>query len=307
MTGRALLPAMQGTNSSGLRISLLLTELSLTTYDVSNWFSRGEYDEDQGRLPQAQATLIPFSNSSAITPELSSSVYMESSATTKLASPTSSQSRDFSSQNAHDFYQHSAQHDRTTRSNHPDHEIALPAVRQRRHTTRELLTGSNDDEQNPPKDSFPTKRHPCRFKQTLGCKKTFTTSGHASRHSRIHIAKKGIDCMFCGCHKKFTRTDNMKQHLETHYKDPPDDAASSHKLQRSAARQKLAAIASFSDSHSEDLSLRYERCLAFQSPSFSQGTSLVEGHRIIDLDAVPMLFPSGLDALVEAVAIQGQR
>ena len=63
------------------------------------------------------------------------------------------------------------------------------------------------------------KRYPCRFRESLGCEKTFTTSGHASRHSKIHTAEKGVSCSWAGCHKKFTRADNMKQHLETHTKD----------------------------------------------------------------------------------------
>jgi Zinc finger, C2H2 type len=63
------------------------------------------------------------------------------------------------------------------------------------------------------------KRYPCRFRESMGCEKTFTTSGHASRHSKIHTAEKGVSCSWPGCQKKFTRADNMKQHLETHTKD----------------------------------------------------------------------------------------
>ncbi|KAK0730615.1 hypothetical protein B0H67DRAFT_447026, partial [Lasiosphaeris hirsuta] len=63
------------------------------------------------------------------------------------------------------------------------------------------------------------KRYPCRFRDTHGCEKTFTTSGHASRHSKIHTAEKAVPCSFTGCAKKFTRADNMKQHLDTHYKE----------------------------------------------------------------------------------------
>ncbi|KAK4106002.1 hypothetical protein N658DRAFT_399937, partial [Parathielavia hyrcaniae] len=63
------------------------------------------------------------------------------------------------------------------------------------------------------------KRFPCRFRDQFGCDKTFTTSGHASRHSKIHTAEKAVPCSHSGCPKKFTRSDNMKQHLDTHYKD----------------------------------------------------------------------------------------
>lgn len=71
----------------------------------------------------------------------------------------------------------------------------------------------------PPAPERTAKRYPCRFRDSHGCEKTFTTSGHASRHSKIHTAEKGVQCTYTGCHKKFTRADNMKQHLETHYKD----------------------------------------------------------------------------------------
>ncbi|KAG5985127.1 hypothetical protein E4U55_001096 [Claviceps digitariae] len=72
----------------------------------------------------------------------------------------------------------------------------------------------------------PAKRYPCRYRDTHGCEKTFTTSGHASRHSKIHTAEKAVQCTFPGCQKKFTRADNMKQHLETHYKDKTRSSAS---------------------------------------------------------------------------------
>lgn len=64
----------------------------------------------------------------------------------------------------------------------------------------------------------PEKRFPCRFREELGCMKDFTTSGHASRHARIHTKQKSVHCTYDGCDKKFTRADNMKQHLETHFK-----------------------------------------------------------------------------------------
>jgi hypothetical protein len=36
-----------------------------------------------------------------------------------------------------------------------------------------------------PMPDRPGKRYPCRYRDTHGCEKTFTTSGHASRHSKI--------------------------------------------------------------------------------------------------------------------------
>ncbi|KAK2591406.1 hypothetical protein QQS21_010912 [Conoideocrella luteorostrata] len=77
-----------------------------------------------------------------------------------------------------------------------------------------------------PSSERPGKRYPCRYRDTHGCEKTFTTSGHASRHSKIHTAEKAVQCTYPGCQKKFTRADNMKQHLETHYKDKSRSSAS---------------------------------------------------------------------------------
>ena len=46
----------------------------------------------------------------------------------------------------------------------------------------------------------------------------FTTSGHASRHAKIHRAEKEVVCVVEGCGKRFRRGDNMKQHAETHFR-----------------------------------------------------------------------------------------
>lgn len=99
----------------------------------------------------------------------------------------------------------------------------------------------------------PGKRFPCRYRDTHGCDKTFTTSGHASRHSKIHTAEKAVPCSFHGCTKKFTRADNMKQHLETHFKDKSRSASSRPSLSsserrssasgKSSSRSKAAAVA----------------------------------------------------------------
>ncbi len=49
------------------------------------------------------------------------------------------------------------------------------------------------------------------------CKKTFTTSGHLSRHTRIHTGEKKFTCSFKGCDAKFSRQDNCMQHYRTHF------------------------------------------------------------------------------------------
>lgn len=66
------------------------------------------------------------------------------------------------------------------------------------------------------------KRYPCRYRIEHNCMKTFTTSGHASRHMKIHTSEKSVPCSHAGCPKRFTRNDNMKQHVETHNKAKAD-------------------------------------------------------------------------------------
>ncbi|KAI0594998.1 hypothetical protein F4775DRAFT_395003 [Biscogniauxia sp. FL1348] len=95
------------------------------------------------------------------------------------------------------------------------------------------------------------KRYPCRYRDTHGCEKTFTTSGHASRHSKIHTAEKAVQCTFPGCHKKFTRADNMKQHLETHFKDKSKSSGSSKAKSASLTSAKRGSVSSKSSCSSQ--------------------------------------------------------
>jgi uncharacterized Zn-finger protein len=102
------------------------------------------------------------------------------------------------------------------------------------------------DDEGPNGSSVPertAKRYPCRYRDSHGCEKTFTTSGHASRHSKIHTAEKAVQCTFPGCHKKFTRADNMKQHLETHFKDK-SRLSSSSKSKSSHSSSKRGSVSS---------------------------------------------------------------
>jgi len=142
------------------------------------------------------------------------------------------------------------------------------------------------------------KRYPCRYKDSHRCDKTFTTSGHASRHSKIHTAEKAVPCSFEGCTKKFTRADNMKQHLDTHYKE---------KYPRHSSSSSRASLGSPS-----------ERRSSTSSKSLSSGPktlSSLPGDACWDMSGlcVPPLQsrpsarrnPSaGLDALAMAVACQ---
>ncbi|KAK4040539.1 hypothetical protein C8A01DRAFT_15596 [Parachaetomium inaequale] len=114
---------------------------------------------------------------------------------------------------------------------YPDGPPAYAGVKRRFSDFSEGQSVSYEDDQatfSPTSASFSgtessrtVKRFPCRYRGSHGCEKTFTTSGHASRHSKIHTAEKAVPCSFDGCTKKFTRADNMKQHLETHFKEKP--------------------------------------------------------------------------------------
>ncbi|KAJ1937545.1 transcriptional repressor, partial [Linderina pennispora] len=65
----------------------------------------------------------------------------------------------------------------------------------------------------------PTQKPPAKRKYRCsfpGCEKAFTTSGHLSRHYRIHTGEKNYHCLYPGCTSRFSRQDNMMQHYRTH-------------------------------------------------------------------------------------------
>lgn len=66
------------------------------------------------------------------------------------------------------------------------------------------------------------KRYPCTHP---GCGKTFSTSGHAARHNRIHTGSKPYRCTFPGCNASFSRQDNSLQHYRTHVLHPKSRSA----------------------------------------------------------------------------------
>jgi len=150
----------------------------------------------------------------------------------------------------------------------------------------------DDDAASPPGSDRPGKRYPCRFRDSHHCEKTFTTSGHASRHSKIHTAEKAVPCSFPGCHKKFTRADNMKQHLDTHYKDKSRTSSSRPSLSsgdRSSSSTKSSSRSSKGQSHSVSSGGAWDMsALGYPLPSRPAAGRT----------------PSGLDTLAMAIACQ---
>ena len=85
-----------------------------------------------------------------------------------------------------------------------------------------LQTTSSTETLQPPTKSKRLKRKqlpPKRFKCTFeNCSKDFSTSGHLTRHAKIHTGEKTHVCPLLGCDSRFSRKDNMMQHFTAHKK-----------------------------------------------------------------------------------------
>ncbi|KAJ4008364.1 hypothetical protein NW766_009356 [Fusarium irregulare] len=147
-----------------------------------------------------------------------------------------------------------------------------------------------------PMPERPGKRYPC----------------HASRHSKIHTAEKAVQCTFAGCQKKFTRADNMKQHLETHFKDKSRSSGSqrSHRAsladtRRNSTSGRPSASRTSSSRSRRDADPYPLPTPPLASPSMSSGPWDMGGRNLPILNRpVAGRTPSGLDALAMAVACQ---
>ena len=137
------------------------------------------------------------------------------------------------------------------------------------------------------------KRYPCRLKASHGCDKTFTTSSHASRHSKIHTAEKAVVCIYHGCQKTFTRRDNMKQHLSTHYK-----------IRRHKASGRRVPLQRNKTPHAKLHERRRNRCYSIDLPSKPQTTVLspIPSHGFLDKNRVLPPIPSNERAVRRKVS-----
>lgn len=147
------------------------------------------------------------------------------------------------------------------------------------------------------------KRYPCK---DPSCDKSFTTSGHASRHAKIHEGLKPISCTFEGCPKRFTRQDNMKQHLETHRREKSRASAkAAHRPSLASRRQSASSKGSFSRFSSPrdtpPLLSPSLQSVSMLSPS-SRTTSLSE--ESWPRPSIVSRTPSGLDALAIVAATE---
>lgn len=149
------------------------------------------------------------------------------------------------------------------------------------------------------------RRYPCKFREI--CDKTFTTSGHASRHAKIHGGEKTIECSYEGCTKRFTRADNMKQHLETHKKDKsrrPDKLArgpSHGAMRRRQSASSRGSVSRFSTPR--DTPPLLSPAIAATAPLMSPGLPS-DGWTLSARPSVPSRTPSGLDALAMVAATE---
>ncbi|KZO90498.1 hypothetical protein CALVIDRAFT_391695 [Calocera viscosa TUFC12733] len=87
--------------------------------------------------------------------------------------------------------------------------------------------------------SIPGRKYPCKV-----CERVFTTSGHLSRHMKVHTGERKYVCPFPGCDVKCNRSDNLLQHYRVHL--PKEE----RKLGNSHIRDSLRRMNSYASSSS---------------------------------------------------------
>jgi len=61
-------------------------------------------------------------------------------------------------------------------------------------------------------------RYLCRFRELLGCERTFSQNGHANRHAAVHAREEAAECGVRGCGMRFLERGNWAVHFwEVHF------------------------------------------------------------------------------------------
>jgi hypothetical protein len=220
-------PPMQARDSSGRQVSLLNDEPSPLNHQSLYAALQSGYDTSPEMV---RSNSYVSDSSSQGTPDLLRSNSYDSSTGNESSSPLTPSLPEFGRRESYSSYIEASSYDQ--RQEYPSTYGSYPS---KRHSSSASIHQGYGEHPNSSYEDDPigrrtpehpgsgstssAKRYPCRYKDSHGCDKTFTTSGHASRHSKIHTAEKAVGCSFAGCMKKFTRADNMKQHLETHFKE----------------------------------------------------------------------------------------
>lgn len=123
------------------------------------------------------------------------------------------------------------------------------------------------------------RRYPCAHP---GCDKTFSTSGHAARHNRIHTGSKPYRCTFPGCNASFSRQDNSLQHYRTHVLHPKSRANGIH----TSFHDSTSSLESISNNgyHSPlgGLDAETEATVRMGRKALEEGTAIAVVHEIVD-------------------------
>lgn len=173
-----------------------------------------------------------------------------------------------------------------------------PQVEHRQLATRHEDEKPEGDKKGTKSKNGSQKRYPCK---DPNCDRTFTTSGHASRHAKIHEGLKPIPCTHPGCPKRFTRQDNMKQHLETHRKDKARASAKQARRPSLATRRQSASSRGSVSRYSTPRDTPPLLSPALHSASMLSPGLSPEGWA---RPAITSRTPSGLDALAMVAATE---